>query len=673
MRKSLSHALAGVAAIFLGIPALSAPTAHAQEPLPIEHWAVRASMSSVSLSPNGKRLAYLRILSKDGNPIIEIHDVDKLGDEASTIRLDAKKMEFTNVSWVGDDYLLFGVRQQVRRRIEGVNQGTYEFRLRGYNVKDREWVKFEDNNFGFVNVVSTLFDDPEEILISTFDQDPGDLAFASFIQADYYRYNLKSGSKKRVLRGNEKNSQASFDRDGNPVFSQGYDRTNGDFVYYYRPTGSSGWTEIFRTPSYDYDESISFFGVDQIDPTIVYVFAYNGEDKQAIWSFNTSTKTFGEKIFQHPDVDVAGIRLHHNPWREEGGAEPVSGIMVAGREVIGFNYSTDKPHTYWLDPNEEALFAGIQQVIPNAYNVSIASTSRDGSTMVITNVGPRDPGSYYLLRNGQLSYLGGRSPHIKAEDLADVKFIKYPTRDGDTIPAYLTVPKGEGPWPLIVLPHGGPHVSEVIVYDEWSQILANNGYLVMQPQYRGSRGWGLDHWQRSFGKWGYLMADDKDDGVKYLIENGWTEADKVAMFGWSYGGYAALAAAVRSDKNVYQCVISGAPVSDLPQARGDFAKGFNFSERYILDTYDGMSPVAEAEKIDMPVLLIHGDVDQRVPYYHAQRMDRALKKHNKDYKLVTLEKADHFSNTLFFNHKKTLYTEMLDWLDNRCGPNGLKE
>ncbi len=661
MRKRLSNTLKA-AALSFSLPmfgmTMVADAADQTDPLPIDYWAVRAAMSNVQLSPNGEKVAFLSISGKDADPIIEVHDVDSLGTDP--IRLNATKMEFTSLDWVGDDYLLIQARQQVRRRIEDVNQGTYEYRVVAYNVKEKEWITLANNSFGAVSIASLLPNDPDRILIQTFDSPIEGLANASFFRADYYEFNLETGRRKTVLRGNDKNAQALFDAQGNPRISQGYDANTKDYVYYYRKPGEGSWTEIYRVPSTSYDESIQFAGWDQQDPSIIYAIAYNGEDRNALWAFDTNTKEFVEKIYQHPEADLLGTVGDHNFW-----AEP--------DQIDGLVYGTDKYRIAWFDPEEAALVEGLAQAIPNSYNVQVSSASRDDSVMVVSNSGPRDPGSYYLLVDGQLKYLGSRKPQIKAEDLADVKFIKYPTRDGDEIPAYLTVPNGEGPWPLVVLPHGGPHVSEVVEFDEWSQFLANNGYLVMQPQYRGSQGWGLDHWQKAFGEWGMLMADDKDDGVKYLIEQGMTEPDKVAMFGWSYGGYAALAAAVRSDKNVYQCVIAGAPVSDLPQARADFAKGIEASERYIDETYDGMNPLGEAEKIDMPVLIIHGDVDQRVPYYHAERMANKLDKLGKDYKLVTLEKADHFSNTLFYDHKTKLYTEMISWLDTRCGPNGLKQ
>ena len=285
--------------------------------------------------------------------------------------------------------------------------------------------------------------------------------------------------------------------------------------------------------------------------------------------------------------------------------------------------------------------------------------------------------------------------------------------DGKTISGYVTKPKGKGPFPLIVLPHGGPHVNEVIGYDEWGQFLANNGYMVLQPQYRMSVGWGQNLFDAAYGQHGLAMQDDKDDGAKYLISKGLVDPDRVAMFGWSYGGYAALVAAERTPQ-IYQCTIAGAAVADpaksyrerrspySPKALDDWAQ-----RRGMI----GINPIADIDKVNVPVMMVHGDVDRRVEYYHFKDFKSAMERAGKynprvivggsnetassvssatrqssgegssaaleqaNYqprsRFVTLEGADHFYATLMYNHQEKLYTEILDFLKNDCGPGGL--
>ena len=300
--------------------------------------------------------------------------------------------------------------------------------------------------------------------------------------------------------------------------------------------------------------------------------------------------------------------------------------------------------------------------------------------MVIYNVGPKDAGTYYLLKDGRLQIIGSQKPLLRADDLADFRHIEYTARDGTTIPAFLTVPHGEPPFPLVVMPHGGPFVHErpysyTNYYPEWAQLLANNGYLVLQPQYRGSQGYGMKFYLAAFqegGYGGYGMQDDKDDGALHLVKQGLADPDRMAMFGWSYGGYAALVAASRTPQ-IYQCTVPGAAVADRMMQVNYFrdrmrgAEGLAFVQTWL----KSMSPIDDVEKVNVPMLIVHGDVDQRVPVDHARKYLKELDKHGKPYKYVELEGADHFSNTLFYDHKITFYNALIDYLKNDCGPGGL--
>jgi dipeptidyl aminopeptidase/acylaminoacyl peptidase len=199
--------------------------------------------------------------------------------------------------------------------------------------------------------------------------------------------------------------------------------------------------------------------------------------------------------------------------------------------------------------------------------------------------------------------------------------------------------------------------------------------MVIQPQYRGSTGYGIDHYTSAFvdgGEGGYKMQDDKDDGVIYLIENGLVDEDRVAMFGWSYGGYAALVAASREEQ-LYQCVVSGAPVAKNSMQLNYYRNQLRGTGKLSQEKYwtESISPINEVEKVNVPILLIHGAQDQRVPVSHALEYVDKLEEYNKDHKYIQLEGADHFSNTLFYRHKKLFFTEMIDYLKNDCGPDGL--
>ncbi len=214
--------------------------------------------------------------------------------------------------------------------------------------------------------------------------------------------------------------------------------------------------------------------------------------------------------------------------------------------------------------------------------------------------------------------------------------------------------------------------SEIINYDEWGQFLASRGYLVMQPQFRGSLGYGIDHWTSSFGEWGLAMQDDKDDGARWLVGQGLADPDRLAMFGWSYGGYAALVASLRDDQ-LYQCAIAGAPVSDPIRFRANFRGGglsrIQFAQ--LEEGYAGLVPEDMTADVNIPIMLVHGDLDQRVLIRHSRAFVNGLERNNKPHRFVILEGADHFFNTLFYEHQIELYTEISNFLSNDCGPGGL--
>jgi dipeptidyl aminopeptidase/acylaminoacyl peptidase len=491
--------------------------------------------------------------------------------------------------------------------------------------------------------------------------DRGERLQRTFRPRAYYELDLKRGTKKLLLQGKLSLGQVEFDGEGNPWFARGYDRGKGELIWYVRRQNSSDWDEIYRL-SEDSFEQFSVQGIDPEKPDTLLVTAHNGRDKAALWEFNVNTKKFGDIVYARDDVNVRGTRRHSNGWTNPD-------------TIVGVSYWTDRMHVEYFDPIEAATYAQLEGIVPESYMVYITSRSRDGQTLTVYNVGPKDPGTYYLLKGGAFKAIGSKQPLLKSKDLAEVRYIDWKARDGMQIYGYLTVPKGEPPFPLIVLPHGGPFVSETVVYDEWGQMLANNGYLVLQPQYRGSTNFGLEYYKKAFingGQGGYAMQDDKDDGALHLVEQGLADKDRIAMFGWSYGGYAALVAASRTPQ-IHQCVIAGAAVSDtLMQVSyySDRVRGAQEIEQLNMWS-DSINPIKEVSKVNVPILLIHGNVDQRVPPAHVRKYLDELEKYNKPYKYVELDGADHFSNTLFYNHQIELYTSMIDYLKNDCGPGGL--
>ena len=616
-------------------------------------WAKRSNITNVLLSPDGEKVALLRndnfIIDR---PILEVYDANNLGNRP--FRMNSSNTEIIDFYWIADDKIVLTAKLKQREKIEGYNEGVYEY-LTGVLTLDKnpQKSKLESlnklvaNSRSHPNIESSLPKHPDNILLS--------------VNGWYYNYNVKTEKMKLIIRGGGKVSSIKFDEDANPRFGSGYDGNKKEKLFYYREAGSKKWEVIHRQHLSDF-ERWQIQGFDPANPNHLLIIANNGNDKQGLWSFNPKTKKYTELIYRHSDVDVVSTIYHSNKFTNED-------------TITAIKYFVGREEKFqWLDGEEQAIYEQLKSVIPQSDRLSIASRSRDGMSMVINNTGPRDPGTYYLLKNGKLKVIGSTKPGLSSEHLADVEAITYEARDGRKIRGFVTTPNTKPPYPLVVMPHGGPFIGENPSFNEWAQMLANSGFIVLQPQYRGSKYFGLDFYKSAFingGQGGYQMQDDKDDGALYLVDKGLVDPNRMIMFGWSYGGYASLIAAARTPQ-IYQCVIAGASVSDTIEQVNYYRKYLasyreSASRKEQLNMWlDSVSPIKQIEKVNIPMLIIHGTVDQRTPPKAARKYIKALQKHNKDHKAVWLEDADHFSDTLLFRHKLEFYSEVRSYLKNDC-------
>ena len=634
-------------------------------PVPIEVWAQRDAVSSVEISPDGKHLLLLKLEGgKEGANILEIYNTNDFSKPVR--RLNAKPMEMIAARWVSDKHIFGTAWQIVRKSVTGPEADVRSYRAFSYNLEKNKFA----NADGTFSIVNTLPKEPDYVLVSQGNPNAGATGvdpFEAFRPKAYYRFNLETGARSLVLKGSEKYPDAEFDDDGNPRFTTSLD--GAEQVFYYRAPGDGSWKELSERYDLAKHDNLyrvlggfhGFAGVDGEDPNKGYFIDHRGADKAGLYEFDFKTGVIGKKVYSNPDADVMGVQRHSMKW-------------AGNNKVVAAIYPGAKYERHWFDMEEKALYESLEKKIQFAHQINITSRSRDGNTMIVSNNGPRDPGSFWLVKDGKGMKLASENPAIKSAELNNVEFIKYQARDGKTIPAYITMPKGKGPFPLVVLPHGGPHVNEVIGYDEWGQLLANAGYLVLQPQYRMSVGWGKSLFDAGYGEHGLKMQDDKDDGALYLVKQGLADKNRMAMFGWSYGGYAALVATQR-ENNIYQCAVAGAAVADpeksyfgrrnpnTPKALDDWAK-----RRGMI----GINPIKDVAKSNIPLLMVHGDWDARVEYYHYTDYKAAMEKAGKtNAQFLTLKGADHFSRTLMYNHQEAFYTKLLDYLKKDCGPGGL--
>jgi dipeptidyl aminopeptidase/acylaminoacyl peptidase len=652
----MKHTSLNLALFFVALAA-SVP-ANSTEQYPLEYFALREVVQNVTVSPDGKRVAMLKTLSRDGNPILHVYDSDDM--EKDPFVVNADPMELTSYYWADDEYIILTLRQRMRDMVKGQEESVFDYKIAILNVEKQE---FDDFDVASPRVENVLANVPGKIIVS---EQPGLEEQLTTEQAfrprSYYELNLATGNKSLLILGKWSLAQIEFDADGNPRMARGYDVGEHDYVFFYRDPGEKEWREIYRVSGDNFElwhEDI--VGFDPAVPGNLLMTAFNGDDKMGLWSYNTKTQQFDELLYRRSDVDVSGVRFHSNSWTHPD-------------EVTAVAYFKDNYHFEYFDEIEGATFNQLQELIPYSHYVSIPSRSRDGNTLIARNIGPRDPGTYYLYRNGEFKAVGSHQPLFDPEDLADIQYMTYKARDGKKLATFVTIPNiGEPPYPTIVLPHGGPHVREIVIYHEWAQMLANNGYMVVQPQFRMSLGYGFEHFTSAFmegSEAGRKMQDDKDDAALFLVEKGLADPDRIAMFGWSYGGYAALIAASRTPQ-IYQCTIAGAAVTDYVQAAVDGFRGRapRGTGKVWDEVYErgAVQPVEEVPKVNIPILLIHGDVDSRVLPKQARLYLKELEEQKKYHKMVWLEGADHFSNTLYYDHQIKLYESIIDFLNNDCG------
>lgn len=357
-----------------------------------------------------------------------------------------------------------------------------------------------------------------------------------------------------------------------------------------------------------------------------------------------------------PDGKLSG------PIFQRGDADVDRVINNVNRVVFGVEYSGIYPRYEFFDDELDDFAEQIALMFPDAA-VTLSDWTDDLNFFIFRVAGGALAPSYHLFdrQNTKLIRIGNAYEEINDEDAAEVVSIAYKARDGVRIPSLLTRPRDwtpETPRPTIIMPHGGPESYDAMGFDWMAQYFATRGYLVLQPNFRGSDGFGAEHRNAGRGNWGRgVMQHDVTDGLNALIKTKWADPDRVCIIGASYGGYAALAGGAFTP-DLYKCVAAIAPVADLPRMlydeRQDHGKDswvFDYWKELIGDPRAGrdklklISPSEHADQFQVPVLLIHGNDDTVVPYRQSAIMERALKRAGKDVEMVKLKGGDHWLST----------------------------
>jgi dipeptidyl aminopeptidase/acylaminoacyl peptidase len=318
------------------------------------------------------------------------------------------------------------------------------------------------------------------------------------------------------------------------------------------------------------------------------------------------------------------------------------------RRVVGASYASEKRSINYFDPELAKFAKSLQAALPGTPLVNIVGASSDESKLLVIASSDTDPGTAYLYDKStkELNELLPVRNFMDGRQMAQMKPVSFPASDGTMIPGYLTLPvgsTGKG-LPAIVLPHGGPSSRDEWGFDWLVQFFAARGYAVLQPNYRGSTGYG-DAWfgKNGFQAWETAVGDVNDAG-HWLVSQGIAKPDKLAIVGWSYGGYAALQSQVL-DPGIYKAVVAIAPVTDLEQLREEARAYTNFK---LVDNFIGRgphvtagSPARHADRFAAPVMLVHGTMDQNVDVHESRLMADKLHDAGKQVDYVEYDGLDH--------------------------------
>jgi pimeloyl-ACP methyl ester carboxylesterase len=319
-----------------------------------------------------------------------------------------------------------------------------------------------------------------------------------------------------------------------------------------------------------------------------------------------------------------------------------------GKKVVGYALAGERVEKTYFDPGYKALVASLARAMPKTPNIAFADSTPDGNKLLIFAGSDQEPGRYYLFdRNAKtLNEAMLARPELEKFTLAEMKPVTITGAGGVQIPAYLTLPPGKDPknLPAIVMPHGGPSSRDYWGYDWLSQFFAARGYAVIKPQFRGSTGFG-EAWENdnALKNWRAAMTDVASS-VHWLTSQGIADPKRVAIFGWSYGGYAALQSAV-TNPELYKAVIAVAPLTDFNLLKADNRD--YVSSKIVNEMVGGGievergSPLKNAARIQAPVLLVHGSTDVNVSIRHSDKMAAALKGLGKPVEYLRYDGLDH--------------------------------
>jgi len=599
-----------------------------------------------AISPSGRYLAIIvRRPTDDTLAVLDLQTNEKKAIQRSKPTDAGKKlvMHISSVQWKSDERLLF--RVSVRPEVDVMLSPAASAKIA--KLGDRLFAVNRDGS----KMVAMLGDNRNAALEGAFDlgavrsflpKDPNHILMEldGFNGRSLFKVNLETGRGEQMERPNENVVGWWLDVDGVPVVR--ITVQNGT-IRLFRKDTESKWKKFATMRVKEMKERPDYDPVGPSDqPGKYYVLAVPpGKDRVGLYLYDIEKEQFGEPVIENPAYDLSSARISRD-----------------GKTIIRHCYYAHVRVCSFADPKVEAHMKGLRKYFEESANLYTWDTSEDGKSILLYVEGPRDPPAYYYyqVEKKNIEIIGVERRALMDTARAQATVINYLARDGKPLTGYLTTPAGatpQGKLPLVLMPHGGPEARDSMEFNPWVQYLVARGYAVFQPNFRGSDGFGRAFAESGYGEWGRKMQDDLSDGVKALADLGSIDAARVCIVGASYGGYAALAGAALTP-DLYKCAVSIAGISDLDdfigwrkRNWGSDSAGYTYWLKAIGDPDKDqqrlreVSPLTQADKIRIPVLLIHGADDFVVPIAQSKAMKKALDKSGKKTELITLEEEGH--------------------------------
>lgn len=627
-----------MAALMLGTQAAGA------EPVPVADLFKPAAFSNLLMSPSGKRLC-ATVPRADGRLSLAVLDLEDLSK--SKIVAGYRDADVWGANWINDDRLVFRIYDQDQPAANQRGTGLFAVDALG-NETPRvlvrpEWIFFSNES----SRITSRALQPNHILHSVLRDGSNDVTVSertfggggALLSVTLKRVDTVSGLTRSISQGVPDNVVGwTLDRSGQPRVVRA---SNGQKeTLYWKATASDPWVKI--------DEADIYANRRVVDP--LYVDAGNRLYAGARVDAATDTTSL-VTIDMSAGIDKARAVLSGQGYDFRGQL-----VLGGGGAVLGVHYLTDARATHWFDPGMKKTQDQVDALLPNTNNRLDCGDCDHRERVLVTSNSDRQPATFALfdIKAGTITPIAASRPWIRRETMAARDMVRIDARDGLSLPVHVTRPNGQKtPLPTVVLVHGGPWVRG----GEWqwepeSQFLASRGYVVIEPEFRGSTGFGFKHFRSSWKQWGLTMQDDVADAAQWAVKQGYADPKRICIAGASYGGYATLMGLIRNPE-IFRCGVEWVGVTDIDliysitwSDTSDEWKRYGMPEMVGDRSKDAAqlaatSPIRLAAKITQPLLMAYGGVDRRVPIEHGTQFRDAVRKTNQQVEWVVYPDEGH--------------------------------